>query len=369
MNARERVATILAGGIPDRVPLFDSYWTTTVERWRREGLPDGVSPYEHFGTDEIARIGGDYTLQMPERVLEQDATSRTYWDSDGALRKDLHVPEGWTSQWLDFTIKTREDWLAHRYRMAFDKARIPDSALDAYRHARARGAFVCDSAHACFHPTWMRIGMERMLVSMLEQPDFIHELFAAHAQLVIDLYEGMRARGMEFDGAFLADDLGYQAAPLISPALYRELVLPYHTRLCDHFGSQGLKTLLHSDGNVAPLIPLFLEAGFAGLHPLEAKAGLDVRTLKAQYGDRLVLIGNIDVRKLSGTRSEIEDEIVGKVTVAKERGGYIYHSDHSVPNSVSLESYGYAIELVKRCGAYKESKRSGHMSLVGRVSM
>jgi uroporphyrinogen decarboxylase len=191
-----------------------------------------------------------------------------------------------------------------------------------------------------------------MLMSMLDEPDFIHELYAAHTQLVIDLFEGMRRAGMEFDGAFLADDLGYQAAPLISPALYRQLVMPHHKRLCDHFASAGLKTFLHSDGRVTPLIPLFLEAGFAGLHPLEAKAGLDVRDLVAEYGNRLVWIGNIDVRKLSGTRAEIEDEIIPKVLAARRGGGYIYHSDHSVPNSVSLESYRYAIELVRRYGAY-----------------
>jgi uroporphyrinogen decarboxylase len=352
MDARERVGTILAGGTPDRVPLFDSYWTTTVERWRHEGLPPDVSPDEYFGTDEIARIGGDYTLRMPERVLESAPTLRTYWDGEGALRKDLHVAAGWTSQWLDFTIKTREDWLEQRHRLAYDESRIPESTVEAYRQARQRGSFVCYSAHACFHPTWMRIGMERMLMSMLDEPEWVDEMYAAHAQLVIDLFEGMRRRGMAFDGAFLADDLGYQAAPLISPALYRELVLPHHKRLCDHFASAGLKTFLHSDGRVTPLIPLFLEAGFAGLHPLEAKAGLDVRDLVAEYGNRLVWIGNIDVRRLSGTRAEIEDEIIPKVLAAKQGGGYIYHSDHSVPNSVSLENYRYAIELVVRYGAY-----------------
>lgn len=352
MNSRERVLCVVEGGIPDRVPLYDSYWETTIERWRREGLPEGTSPGEYFGTDEIVRIGGDYTLQMPERVVEESGFSRTYWDSDGALRKDLHVPEGWTSQWLDFTIQDREDWLRQRHRMAFDESRIPDSAVDAYDRARAGDRFVCYSAHACFHPTWMRIGMEKLLVSMLQEPAFVHELFAAHAQLVIDIYEGMRARGMTFDGAFLSDDLGYQAAPLISPALYRELVYPYHKRLCDYLTREGLKTFLHSDGNVAPLIPHFLEAGFAGLHPLEAKAGLDVRALKAQYGGRLVFLGNIDVRKLSGTRAEIEQEIVGKVPAAKVGGGYIYHSDHSVPNSVSFEDYAFAIDLVRRYGAY-----------------
>jgi uroporphyrinogen decarboxylase len=350
MNARERVSAILSGGTPDRVPLFDSYWTTTVERWRREGLPPYVSPHDYFGTNDVVRIGGDYTLQMPERLLEEQPNLRTYWDSEGALRKDLHLAEGWTSQWLDFTIKTREDWRAHKHRLAFNESRVSEAALAAYRRARQAGQFVCYSAHACFHPTWARLGMTRMLMLMLDEPDFIHELYAAHTQLVIDLFEGMRRLGMAFDGAFLADDLGYKAAPLISPALYRELVLPYHKRLCDHFCSAGLKTFLHSDGRVTSLIPLFLEAGFAGLHPLEAKAGLDVRDLVAEYGDRMVWIGNIDVRRLSGTRQEIEDEIIPKILAVKESGRYIYHSDHSVPNSVSLENYAYAIELIKRYG-------------------
>jgi uroporphyrinogen decarboxylase len=352
MDSRERVARVFAGSIPDRVPLSDGYWETTVERWHQEGLPPDVAPEVYFGTDEIVRIGGDYTLQLPERPVETHDAERTYWDSDGALRRDLHLSEGWTSQWLDFSIKSHDDWLRYRDHMAFSDSRIDPEALETYRSARSRGRFVSYTAHACFHPTWMRIGMERMLVAMLEEPAFVHELFDAHAQLVIDIYEGLRRLGVVFDGAFLADDLGYKTAPLISPRLYRELVFPYHKRLCDHFAGHGLKTVLHSDGNVGPLIPHFLDAGFAALHPLETKAGLDVRSLKPQYGDRLVLFGNIDVRALSGTREEIEAEIAVKVPLAKAGGGYIYHSDHSVPNSVSLENYAYAIELVKQYGVY-----------------
>jgi uroporphyrinogen decarboxylase len=67
----------------------------------------------------------------------------------------------------------------------------------------------------------------------------------------------------------------------------------------------------------------------------------------------LVFLGNIDVRKLSGSRPEIEQEIAPKITAAKEGGGYIYHSDHSVPNSVSLENYRFALALVKQYGAYE----------------
>ena len=352
MDSRERVLRVLSGQVPDRVPLDDSYWETTTARWHREGLPPDVSPHDYFGTNEIVCLSGDYTMRFPERVVQESETLRTYWDSDGALRKDLHVSEGWTSQWLDYTIKSREDWQQHREQMAFGAERIDPSIVDSYREARQAGRFVCYAAHACFHPTWMRIGMERMLISMLMDPEWVYDLFAAHAQLVIEIYEGMQEMGIAFDGARMADDLGYQVAPLISPALYRDLVYPHHKRLCDRFAQDGLKTMLHSVGNVAPLIHHFLDAGYCALNPLEAKAGLDVRRLKAEYGDRLVLYGNIDVRALSGTRSEIEREIRDKVSAAKVGGGYIYHSDHSVPNSVSFENYAYAIDLVRRYGSY-----------------
>jgi uroporphyrinogen decarboxylase len=352
MDSRERILTVLEGGIPDRVPLDDGYWTTTVERWRREGLPADVSPYDYFGTNEIVFIGGDYTMQFPERVLAEGEAVRHYWDSDGALRKDLHVEEGWTSQWLDFTIKGPDDWLEHRHRLTYNDSRISSGALETYERARAAGRFVCYGAHACFHPTWARIGMENMLMLMLDDPGFIHEMYAAHAEVVIGIFEGLRQLGIEFDGARLADDLGYRVAPLISPKLYRELVYPHHKRLCDHFAEYGLKTMLHSDGNIAPLIPHFLEAGFGALHPLEVKAGLDIRELAGTYGDRLVFYGNIDVRKLSGSKQEIEQEVTSKLAAVKETGGYIYHSDHSVPNSVSFENYAFAIELIRQYGTY-----------------
>jgi uroporphyrinogen decarboxylase len=352
MNSRERVQRVLAGGVPDRVPLDDGFWATTVERWRSEGLPEGVSPNDYFGFD-IVYIGGDYSLQIPERVVEQTETTRTYWDSDGALRKDSHTAEGWTSQWLDYTIKTREDWARYKQHLTFHPSRIPASSLEAYQRARAQGKAVLYSGHACFHSTWSRLGMVRTMTLMIEDPEFISDLFAAHAQVIIDIFDDFCRRGLEFDGARMADDLGYVKAPLISPAMYAELVLPHHRRICEHLAARGVKTLLHSDGNVGPLIPGFLQAGFVGLHPLEAKAGLDVRELMPQYSPRLILYGNIDVRKLSGTKADIEEEICTKLPVAKAGGGYIYHSDHSVPHSVSFENYCFAMDLLKKYGSYE----------------
>ena len=284
MTSRDRVRTILAGGFPDRIPLSDSYWETTEKRWHSEGLPHGARPEEYFGTDEIVFLSGDYSMQFPEKIVSEDERNRIYWDPDGAMKRDLHTPEGWTSQWLDFKIKTPDDWAKHRHRMAFGGSRIPPSAMDRYRGARSAKKFICYSSHAGFHATWMKIGMENELMLMLTDPGFVHELQSAHADLVIDIFEGFAERGVEFDGVRLADDLGYRTSTLISPALYRELIYPYHRKLCAYFADRGIPTLLHSDGDVSALIPDFIDAGFRGLHPLEVKAGLDMKKLRAEYG-------------------------------------------------------------------------------------
>jgi uroporphyrinogen decarboxylase len=351
MDSRERFLTVFDGGIPDRVPVYEQFWASTVERWHEEGLPAGVTPEDYFGI-ELVRIGGDFSLQFPEREVSRDAHARTYWDSEGVLRRDVLMDRRWTPQWLDYTIKSRADWEVHKDRMRFNPSRLVPAAIEAYARGRQQGKFVIYSGLGNFTPTWGKLGLVNTLMLMLNQPDLISEMLAAHTRVTIDVLEGYRQMGMTFDAAWLSDDLGFNKGPLIAPQLYRELVMPHHKALCDHFAGLGLKTILHSDGNVGPLIPDFIEAGFGALHPLEVKAGLDVRELKKQFGDRLVFFGNIDVRKLAGTKAEIEEEVASKVSVAKVGGGYVFHSDHSIADNVPMENYRFALEMLRRYGSY-----------------
>jgi uroporphyrinogen decarboxylase len=352
VDARERVRRALTGGEPDRVPYQDVFWKSTLARWRREGLPADVAPAQHFGCD-IVRLGGDYTMQFPVRTLEEGERYRVYVDADGATRREIAEGDDWTPHWVDFTIGSADDWRTHRQRLTYNPSRIGADALDIYRQARQEGRFVAFSVHASFHPTWHKIGLERMLTAMIEEPEWPTEMMAAHAQLIVDLYDGMKAAGIDFDGAWLSDDLGYNKAPLISPAMYRDLVQPHHRTVCERFAADGLPVILHTDGDVRPLIDDFLDAGVTALHPLEAKAGLDVAQLSQQYGDRLALFGNIDVRPLAGTPEQVVAEVEETVGAGKAHpGGYLFHSDHSVPSDVSLANYELALETLRRVGAY-----------------
>ena len=94
-----------------------------------------------------------------------------------------------------------------------------------------------------------------------------------------------------------------------------------------------------------------METGVDALNPLEVKAGMDPIALKKQYGDHLVLRGGINAVNWSSTEA-ILAEINQKVPVLKENGGFIFSSDHSIPNSVSLENMRLIMEEIKRVGRY-----------------
>ena len=80
---------------------------------------------------------------------------------------------------------------------------------------------------------------------------------------------------------------------------------------------------------------------------------MDVRELKAEFGDRMAFMGGIDVRLMSDPNPAlIEAEIASKFEVAKKGGGYIYHSDHSIPNTVSFAQYQHVLALVRKYAGY-----------------
>ncbi|MFP3905116.1 MAG: uroporphyrinogen decarboxylase family protein, partial [Armatimonadota bacterium] len=131
----------------------------------------------------------------------------------------------------------------------------------------------------------------------------------------------------------------------------REVLKPVQKQMCDWAHNRGVKTLLHSCGNIMELVPELVEIGIDALNPLEQKAGMDAFELKETFGDRLALEGGIDVRTMTDG-PEIEEEIRTKVETLKQGGGYIFHSDHSVPEDVSFADYCRIMELVRYYGRY-----------------
>ena len=138
-----------------------------------------------------------------------------------------------------------------------------------------------------------------------------------------------------------------------SPAAYRSLMQDLHREYAQMCREHDLLLILHCDGDVSEFVLLLVETGFDCLEPLEARTGTDVRQLKPLYGDRLSFFGNINMDILAtGDRDLIRHEVVTKIEAAKPGGGYIHQSDHSVPPTVSYDSYCYWMDLARQHGDY-----------------
>lgn len=352
MTSRERMDTIMNFGIPDRVGMHDWFWGATIDRWRREGLPEKEDLAARFGFD-IAQVAYDQSLRFENKVLEEDDETLVERNSFGMTQRRWKGVKQGAPQQIDRLVKTPADWEEHKQRFLPSADRFPDDIARRINDMHDKGRYVCYWYLEPFELTWRFLGFKETLLMMAAAPEFIARLFEACADQVIGTHEAVSDLGCEFDGSWAGGDIACKTGPLFSPRMYRELLMPHHKRIFTYFNERGMPTLYHGDGDCRPVLEDLIAAGVRALHPLETKAGMDVRELKPKVRDRMVLFGGIDVRAMSGTREDIEKEIRSKLPVAMEGGGYIYCVDHSVASTVSLENYEYALSLVREIGTYE----------------
>ena len=108
MNSRDRIKLALQHREPDRVPIHDSPWAATVDRWRTEGLPSGVSPSDYFGYD-MASYTADTSPQFPSEVLSENDDFIVERNSFGMILKN-HRDYSTTPMVIDYPCKKRDDW-------------------------------------------------------------------------------------------------------------------------------------------------------------------------------------------------------------------------------------------------------------------
>lgn len=354
MDSRERVRLTLQRRVPDRVPIHDSIWTATVDRWRTEGLPSGVSPADYFAFD-LAGCTADTSPQFPVEVIYEDSEYIVERNSFGITRKNFK-DHSTTPLVIDYPCKNRYDWEGIKRRLLASNYRVDwVSTLQTFHREHSRGRFITFNSGVGFgkiHQTYLTT--ERLLKAIITEPDWVEDMYWTDAKLAMEMCQLMMKGGIQFDGAFLSCDLGYRSSLFFSPKHFEDQLHPVFKELCRFFHSNAMPVILHSDGRIKDLIPYFIEEGIDCLQPLEVKAGMDLIELKEKYGDKISFMGGIDVRLMAlDDLGPLEKEIGEKFLAAKEGGGYIYHSDHSVPKNVSFQQYKRVMEFAKKYGKYE----------------
>lgn len=286
------------------------------------------------------------------KILEENDRSYVATSPWGVTMRHFKEEDS-TPEFLDFTVNTPEAWEKAKARMTLDEDRIPwDYLKENYPKWQKEGRWIqagfwfgFDVAHS-----WM-FGTEDFLVALLEEPEMCEDIFETYLDRCIRLFEKIWNAGYRFDEIYWPDDMGYKGTPFFSPKIYRELLKPYHKKAVDWAHSRGVYAHLHSCGNIMRLLPDIMETGIDALNPLEVKAGMDSLAIKREYGDKLVLHGGVNA-VLWDQHDAIVEEIRRLVPALKENGGYIFSSDHSIPNTVSLENFREIIKTVKECGKF-----------------
>jgi uroporphyrinogen decarboxylase len=352
MTSRERFQRMFEHREADRIPIIDTPWGATVERWRREGMPADAHYADFFGLDRVASIGADISPRYEQKVLEEtdDYTiTTTSWGV--TLKRWKHAAS--TPEFLDYKITGPDTWRQAKARMTPTRDRVNWKHLeDHYPAWRRQGCWIQAGFWFGFDVThsWT-VGTERLLVAMIEDPEWVIDMWNHYLDMDLALFEMIRDAGYAFDAIKWPDDMGYKHHQFFSPAMYRDMLKPVHRRAVEWAHARGVKAHLHSCGDVNPFVPDLIDIGIDALHPLEVKAGMDPVQLKRTYGDELVLHGGINA-VLWDDPEAIEAEMRRVIPTVKASGAYIFSSDHSVPSSVSLEDFRRIVSLAKALGAY-----------------
>jgi len=357
MTSIERISRILKRQPVDRIGVFESFWSDTRDVWASRG---NIRPDEdlalHFKHDMDHCWPFNYTadLDFKEIVLDETAETKLVKNGNGASLR-WHKLHNATPEHCDFEVKDRSLWEGKYKALLKPESRRIDFA--AYRNTKKKCAdhdmFFAWSGINVFEQMHPLCGHENMLIGMALDPEWVRDMVMTYARLNVDLMEILFAKEGLPDGIWFFEDMGFKNRPFMSPDMYRDIIQPGHKLTIDYAKSRKLPVIMHSCGFVEPLIPGMMEAGIDCLQVIEVKAGMDLLRIHKNYGDRLSLMGGIDVRKLyTNDRKQIDQELESKIPEVKKGYGYVLHSDHSIPNTVDYEIYKYFVQKGLELGEY-----------------
>ncbi|MFA4016577.1 MAG: hypothetical protein RUDDFDWM_001687 [Candidatus Fervidibacterota bacterium] len=340
---------------PDRVPL----WELVINEPTLTAF--GAKSLEEFV--EMEDLDGICIFEdMRLRPLESEEQEELVWRG-----RTIHGGEGklvvdeWGIVWgmsefgipypVDGPIKSRDDLKRYEPPNPNDEHRLK-SLREAVRRFKGKKAIVFLTHDGFEFPHYLRGGMENLLSDYIEDPYMAHSV----AEIVIEYKIRLMQRAIDegADVVVSGDDYATRKGLIMSPRHFREFILPYLKRSIDAAHEKGAYFIKHTDGNIWAIIDDLVEAGIDAIDPLEPIAGMDIGEVKAKYGDRIAVIGNVDCSYLLcyGTVDEVVEAVKETIAKASPGGGHILASSNSIHPAVKPELYKAMVEAAKEYGRY-----------------
>jgi uroporphyrinogen decarboxylase len=362
MNERERFRRSLTFASPDRFTLQPGWpRESTLVAWRRQGLPPDADWRDHliealdlperpeFGMRSVEVRFGPVPW-FDERVLAnrdghlivQDRLGAVVEISDQYDVTYLRTARDFvTRTWHSFPVASRADW-EQKMRPRFnpsDLARVP-ADFPAYAAALAQGdGIVRLDINGPFWQLRDWVGLENLCILMVEDPGFVAEMAEFWGAFVLRMLRRILPH-VRPDYVQVSEDMAYKAHSMISPRMVRRFLLPVWQCWTAELAAAGCEVIaVDSDGYIAELLPLFIEAGFNCTFPVEVAAHNDIVAYRRQYGRRMAYVGGLDKRALAAGGETLRAEVLRVATPLLAEGGCILGCDHGVPPDISWPDF------------------------------
>jgi hypothetical protein len=203
------------------------------------------------------------------------------------------------------------------------------------------------------NPKGIRDVAEWYMATVLKQ-DYIRHIFDRQTDIALVNFAKLKERaGDKIDVIFICGtDFGTQSSTFCSAETFRYLYMPYYKKVNDWIHKNtGWKTFKHCCGAIEPFIPLFIDAGFDIINPVQCSAaGMDPRELKRKYGRDIVFWGGgVDTQKLLpfGTPAEIREQVKERCEIFGKDGGFVFNAIHNIQANVPTENIAAIFEALK----------------------
>ena len=200
-----------------------------------------------------------------------------------------------------------------------------------------------------FSGMWRLMGLETFAMACVDNPALIKRISEKLGELCVNIIENLVQR--DWVGAvWFGDDMAYTEGLMVSPEFLRTYVFPYYKRIGDLCREYGKLFIFHSDGNLTEVHEELLACGVQAIHPNEPLSA-EIVELKKRYGDRVALIGNVDMELL--TRGPVEDVVTATKYLIENvapGGGFALGSGNSIAPFVPLENYKAMLDTVRKYG-------------------
>ncbi|HOK80618.1 MAG TPA: uroporphyrinogen decarboxylase family protein [bacterium] len=197
-----------------------------------------------------------------------------------------------------------------------------------------------------FERAWTMIGMENLLVAMVNNKRFVHTLFDRIVEFNLKILDKLCS--FPIDGVIIGDDWGQQTGLIMGPHFWHEFIEPRIRQMYATVKSHKKYVFIHSCGKVDELFSSLIEAGLDVFNPFQPEV-MDVFEIKRKYGKHLSFYGGISTQKLLpyGTVEETKSQVKKLLNEIGKDGGYIAAPAHSIPYGAKPENIAAMIEVLQ----------------------